>query len=593
MTTKLADTAPVLSFAASPAHGAQRVDLATLLETRLLVQGSSGSGKTTLLYQVAQETHGRVQQIIIDKEGEFAKLREKYAYLLVGSEGEVPLDLRRGAVETLLRRVLELGADVIYDLSDLVPHEQHAYVARMAHWIAHLSIRDPIANGSRIVIIDEIQHFAPESGRGNADSTVPLVEMAALSRKRGFCLLAATTRLSHVSKSLSEIMDNSLIGRAGTNDSKRAADVLDFDKHGRRDLLTLPTHHFYAYGPAFGNPDPVLVRSNADDLAVRPRRHGESRVTRPKPPASVAAMVEALGDLPTMAAEEIVTIDEAKKEITKLRTALTKAQKGAPAPPDTATIEKAVKQALGARDRDYATRMRKVAVGLGEIAQLLTLSADILGSARAMWPALGELVSADLPAPVVVRSPNGHAPAQARSAPPRRIERTTASFDRSSTNGDDALPRGEHAILTAAAQYPDGVTREQLTVLTGYKRSSRDTYVQRLQARGLVSVLANGAIAATDDGVATLGDAFEPLPTGVDLRVYWLNRLPLGEQTILKELLDAYPDSIDRGELSARTSYKRSSRDTYLQRLGSRKLVTSDASGVRASDTLFDEAGAL
>lgn len=155
------------------------------------------------------------------------------------------------------------------------------------------------------------------------------------------------------------------------------------------------------------------------------------------------------------------------------------------------------------------------------------------------------------------------------------------------------MPRGEHAILTAAAQYPDGVTREQLTVLTGYKRSSRDTYVQRLQARGLVSVLANGAIAATDDGVATLGDEFEPLPTGVDLRVYWLNRLPLGEQTILKELLDAYPDSIDRGELSARTSYKRSSRDTYLQRLGSRKLVTSDASGVRASDTLFDEAGAL
>ena len=43
-----------------------------------------------------------------------------------------------------------------------------------------------------------------------------------------------------------------------------------------------------------------------------------------------------------------------------------------------------------------------------------------------------------------------------------------------------------------------------------------------------------------------------------------------------------------RDEISDATGYKRSSRDTYLQRLSSRRLVESvGRSGVKASDALF------
>jgi hypothetical protein len=45
----------------------------------------------------------------------------------------------------------------------------------------------------------------------------------------------------------------------------------------------------------------------------------------------------------------------------------------------------------------------------------------------------------------------------------------------------------------AVAQYPEGVTREQLSVLTGYKRSSRDTYVQRLRERVASTPTATGS----------------------------------------------------------------------------------------------------
>jgi hypothetical protein len=104
---------------------------------------------------------------------------------------------------------------------------------------------------------------------------------------------------------------------------------------------------------------------------------------------------------------------------------------------------------------------------------------------------------------------------------------------------------------------------------------------------GLVDAT-GGAIRATDAGVDALGADFEPLPTGKALQKYWLEKLSGGERAILEVLLQAYPSAVPRDEISERTEYKRSSRDTYIQRLGARKLVESvGRSAVRASATLF------
>jgi uncharacterized protein len=93
-------------------------------------------------------------------------------------------------------------------------------------------------------------------------------------------------------------------------------------------------------------------------------------------------------------------------------------------------------------------------------------------------------------------------------------------------------------------------------------------------------------VVATDAGVAALGD-FEPLPTGDALRQYWLTRLTGGEQVILRALVTQYPNPVDRETLSESTGYTRSSRNTYLQRLGARKLIVIEGGRVRASEELF------
>jgi hypothetical protein len=150
------------------------------------------------------------------------------------------------------------------------------------------------------------------------------------------------------------------------------------------------------------------------------------------------------------------------------------------------------------------------------------------------------------------------------------------------------LGPGERKILTVCADYPEGATREQITVLTGYKRSSRDTYLQRLQSKGYVET-GGVRIPATPAGVAELGPDYRPMPKGAELREYWLQRLPEGERRIFAVLIGAYPAAVQRDSLEEVTGYKRSSRDTYIQRLRSRQIAEVLPGGeLRASKELFE-----
>jgi hypothetical protein len=149
------------------------------------------------------------------------------------------------------------------------------------------------------------------------------------------------------------------------------------------------------------------------------------------------------------------------------------------------------------------------------------------------------------------------------------------------------LPIGEVAVLRALIQFPDGLRREQLTVLTGYKRSTRDAYIQRLKEKGFVDINLV-YVFATDAGRGAIPDA-EPLPTGEALQQWWLPRLPVGERAIMEQLIALYPDAGQRDDLTERTGYQRSTRDAYLQRLGAKQLVVDLGRGsVKASDTLFE-----
>jgi DNA helicase HerA-like ATPase len=63
------------------------LDLQRLVTTRMLLQANSGGGKSWALRRILEQSHGEVQQIVIDVEDEFYTLREKFDYILVRKEG--------------------------------------------------------------------------------------------------------------------------------------------------------------------------------------------------------------------------------------------------------------------------------------------------------------------------------------------------------------------------------------------------------------------------------------------------------------------------------------------------------------------------
>jgi uncharacterized protein len=154
--------------------------------------------------------------------------------------------------------------------------------------------------------------------------------------------------------------------------------------------------------------------------------------------------------------------------------------------------------------------------------------------------------------------------------------------------GSSSLPAGERAVLNVLAQYPDGAGRSQISILTGYKRSTRDAYIQRLAERGYADAGRGDKVYARTAGKTALGPGFQPLPRGAALQEYWRQRLPDGERAILEVLLRAGGRPVKRTEIDERTKYKRSSRDAYIQRLKARKLVEEAGPGaVKASEVLF------
>lgn len=155
-------------------------------------------------------------------------------------------------------------------------------------------------------------------------------------------------------------------------------------------------------------------------------------------------------------------------------------------------------------------------------------------------------------------------------------------------DGDGTIGFGERRCLIAIAQHADGVTPEHLTILTSYKRSSRNTYLQRLRSAGYVGVGQNGLF-ATPEGVSALGNDYQPLPTNTALREHYKHSLPEGERKIFILLDEHYPVAVAPEQIDEITGYQRSSRNTYLQRLSARGLIDKTSGGISLVGMLYEE----
>lgn len=164
---------------------------------RISVLGISGSGKTNTVATLAEELLTRLSMTIVDVEGEYFGLKEKYHLLVAGrsEHAEVPLFAENAAAiaEMSIRR----GISVILDLSEYDQDEMQAilltYFERL--WTLSTSLKSPYE-----VIIEEAHEFVPQGLRTPLKTI--LTRFALRGRKRGVGVILASQRSAKVEKDL-------------------------------------------------------------------------------------------------------------------------------------------------------------------------------------------------------------------------------------------------------------------------------------------------------------------------------------------------------------------------------------------------------
>lgn len=164
---------------------------------RIAVLGVSGQGKTNTAAVLVEEllTAG-LPLTIVDIEGEYWGLKEKYEILVAGSGEHTDFPAGPGQAAALAELSVAESIPVILDLSDFTASEQADFLLAYfgSLWTAVSKKRTPYE-----VIIEEAHEFIPEGVR------TPLKEMltrlALRGRKRGLGAIIMSQRTANVAKS--------------------------------------------------------------------------------------------------------------------------------------------------------------------------------------------------------------------------------------------------------------------------------------------------------------------------------------------------------------------------------------------------------
>lgn len=271
--TMVLDSAPVLG---SSDTRDINIDLEKLLATRMLITSASGGGKSWAIRRIMEQTANLVQSIIIDPEGEFSSLAKKFPYLVCGvSQGDIKINIATAAC--LAAELMERNASAILDISEYDPDERSIFIAEFIKGLMQL----PQSYWHHVlIVIDEAHLFCPQHDKSEAKK--PIIDLAGRGRKRGFCPILATQRLSKLNKSAAAELQNRMIGLAFLDtDVKRSAEELGMNANVAGEILSnLNPGEFMVYGPA--------LTQKMEKLKVGPivTQHGFEHGSI-KPPASI------------------------------------------------------------------------------------------------------------------------------------------------------------------------------------------------------------------------------------------------------------------------------------------------------------------
>jgi len=535
------------------------------------------AGKSYLARRLSEQLYRADQQIVlVDPKGDWWGIRSSrdgkgpgLPIIIVGGErGDVPLEVNGG--ELVAKLVVEERVSVLLDLSLLRKHEVATFMADFLETLYRMKAREQYRT-PMMLLIDEADAIAPQTkGQGgvkggNVERMLGAAEdIVRRGGQRGIGCTLITQRSAVLNKNVLTQVQILIALRTIAPQDLKAMNAW-VDVHGNEEerktlmesLPALPVGDAWVWSPGWPTTDGIFKRIHTAQIETFDSGSTPAAGEKRREPKKVAEV-----DLDALRRQMAATMERAKatdpkelqREIASLKKQL--AAKSVMVSPAKVIERSVLTEAHVNRVAKIAESLREALGKIADIVQRNHSCAETVrktGGANAGQHGLSALGTG-------VASPE---------ATPAFVPKR---FEAASGNHGGSVGKGEIAVLTAIAQHASGLSREAITIITGYKRSTRDAYLQRLMNKGLV-LLNRGGFDVTPDGVKLLGSNFQRLPTGDQLYQHWLSNLPMGEAQILSCLRNSHPDTVSREAIGERTAFKRSTRDAYIQRLNTRKLI--------------------
>lgn len=286
------------------------------------VLASSGMGKSYLTGVIAEETLENGGLLcVIDPEGEYFTLAERYPLLIIGGEHQM-LPLSADAIDLYIEAMLQTNLSLVFDLSELLDHEQQTMYAQIAESLFH---QETVCRRKVRLIVEEAQIYAPQrmasAGAGGKkkpqfDPVNASQKIAKRGRKRAIDSLWATQRPASLSKDiLSQCNRFWFGGIQAEQDYKAIKPYLNEAGISFADVKSLRPGEFFLYS-----------RGKTQLLKVRPRhcKHGGatpdgqqqfSAVTNMSLDRAIEALAEQIRQRGNEKERELTEVEQLKERI--------------------------------------------------------------------------------------------------------------------------------------------------------------------------------------------------------------------------------------------------------------------------------------
>ncbi len=250
---------------------------ADLISTgRTCVIGSSGSGKSYTVGVICEELcRARVPFAIIDVEGEYSGLKEKYEAIWVGDDNGCDL---YWSEKVDLKRLAKYAPDcppIVFDLTEASRPKEKVNEFLVSLYYEVSRRRTPY-----LVIVEEADRFSPQTG---GERLQVVDEIARRGRKRGLGLMLCTQRPSLVDKNILSQCSNQMIGKLVIKNDLNSVAQFFSGRDSTNVLTSLKPGEFFALGGLAREPTKVKIRE-------RETRHGG--MTPTLKPAAVRPTVD-------------------------------------------------------------------------------------------------------------------------------------------------------------------------------------------------------------------------------------------------------------------------------------------------------------